>query len=370
MGSLLGSSLALQYLDCVQDESALLRLNFWLGCALHEGKESGGGGRYWTAVTSSSCTRCFSSKADLDLNCTLLSWNVKGSLLEKNLKMLEGSRCVLLIISGWFLCISMTFFPFFNSLSAFLFVIFAQNFCSAAMEEPPRIQRKLSSFWTVCCLRSTSSRWAFRLKHWPWPLCLWQMPDLYFLARPQSMIFAFFLNRRGSPVLTLSSTNSSTFGTALCSAHRSSASWATSQSSPVHVGLVSTVFSLFCVSNALSYMLGILFHWIIELAQMMMIFIYCLLFRNGQASVWTTHADLLHIFTIFQGTVSFPRHKQSMFLLLLLLNYKMNRNKRCCVCLVFIHKALIIDPVLVHCLSCCVLSAFPLCVCSVDWWSL
>lgn len=38
MGSLLGSSLALQYLDCVQDESALLRLNFWLGYALHEGK--------------------------------------------------------------------------------------------------------------------------------------------------------------------------------------------------------------------------------------------------------------------------------------------------------------------------------------------
>ncbi|XP_074505544.1 centromere protein I [Sebastes fasciatus] len=36
MGSLLGSSLALQYLDYVQDESALLRLNFWLGFALHE----------------------------------------------------------------------------------------------------------------------------------------------------------------------------------------------------------------------------------------------------------------------------------------------------------------------------------------------
>uniref|UniRef100_A0A3Q3VJJ7 Uncharacterized protein n=1 Tax=Mola mola TaxID=94237 RepID=A0A3Q3VJJ7_MOLML len=36
MGSLLGSSLALQYLDCVQDESAFLRLNFWLGYALHE----------------------------------------------------------------------------------------------------------------------------------------------------------------------------------------------------------------------------------------------------------------------------------------------------------------------------------------------
>lgn len=36
MGSLLGSSLVLQYLDCVQDESALLRLNFWLGYALHE----------------------------------------------------------------------------------------------------------------------------------------------------------------------------------------------------------------------------------------------------------------------------------------------------------------------------------------------
>uniref|UniRef100_A0A1A8HWX4 Centromere protein I n=1 Tax=Nothobranchius kuhntae TaxID=321403 RepID=A0A1A8HWX4_NOTKU len=36
MGSLLGSGLALQYLDCVQEESALLRLNFWLGCALQE----------------------------------------------------------------------------------------------------------------------------------------------------------------------------------------------------------------------------------------------------------------------------------------------------------------------------------------------
>ncbi|XP_028272271.1 centromere protein I [Parambassis ranga] len=36
MGSLLGSTLALHYLDCVQDESALLRLNFWLGYAFHE----------------------------------------------------------------------------------------------------------------------------------------------------------------------------------------------------------------------------------------------------------------------------------------------------------------------------------------------
>lgn len=39
MGSLLGSSLALQYLNCVQDESAVLRFNFWLGYALHEGEE-------------------------------------------------------------------------------------------------------------------------------------------------------------------------------------------------------------------------------------------------------------------------------------------------------------------------------------------
>ncbi|CAL8263244.1 unnamed protein product [Lota lota] len=36
MGSLLGSGLALHYLDCVQDESAFLRLNFWLGHALNE----------------------------------------------------------------------------------------------------------------------------------------------------------------------------------------------------------------------------------------------------------------------------------------------------------------------------------------------
>lgn len=39
MGSLLGSSLALHYLDCVQDESAFLRLNFWLGHSLQEGKK-------------------------------------------------------------------------------------------------------------------------------------------------------------------------------------------------------------------------------------------------------------------------------------------------------------------------------------------
>uniref|UniRef100_A0A671SK36 Centromere protein I-like n=1 Tax=Sinocyclocheilus anshuiensis TaxID=1608454 RepID=A0A671SK36_9TELE len=36
MGSLLGSALALHYLDCVQDESASLRLNFWLGHSLQE----------------------------------------------------------------------------------------------------------------------------------------------------------------------------------------------------------------------------------------------------------------------------------------------------------------------------------------------
>ncbi|XP_062332976.1 centromere protein I [Osmerus eperlanus] len=36
MGSLLGSSLALHYLDCVQDDSAFLCLNYWLGHALHE----------------------------------------------------------------------------------------------------------------------------------------------------------------------------------------------------------------------------------------------------------------------------------------------------------------------------------------------
>ncbi|XP_063045563.1 centromere protein I [Engraulis encrasicolus] len=36
MGSLLSSRLALHYLDCVQDESAFLRLNYWLGNALQE----------------------------------------------------------------------------------------------------------------------------------------------------------------------------------------------------------------------------------------------------------------------------------------------------------------------------------------------
>ncbi|XP_051902467.1 centromere protein I [Hippocampus zosterae] len=36
MGSLLSTSVALHYLDCVQEESGLLRLNFWLGYALRE----------------------------------------------------------------------------------------------------------------------------------------------------------------------------------------------------------------------------------------------------------------------------------------------------------------------------------------------
>ncbi|KAL4631617.1 centromere protein I [Arapaima gigas] len=36
MGSLLGSPLALHFLDCVRDSSAFLRLNFWLGHSLHE----------------------------------------------------------------------------------------------------------------------------------------------------------------------------------------------------------------------------------------------------------------------------------------------------------------------------------------------
>ncbi|KAJ8397992.1 hypothetical protein AAFF_G00433390 [Aldrovandia affinis] len=36
MGSMLGSPLALHYIDCVRDNSAFLRLNFWLGHSLHE----------------------------------------------------------------------------------------------------------------------------------------------------------------------------------------------------------------------------------------------------------------------------------------------------------------------------------------------
>ncbi|KAJ8255143.1 hypothetical protein GJAV_G00201420 [Gymnothorax javanicus] len=36
MGSMLGSPLALHYMDCLRDSSAFLRLNFWLGHALHE----------------------------------------------------------------------------------------------------------------------------------------------------------------------------------------------------------------------------------------------------------------------------------------------------------------------------------------------
>lgn len=76
MGSLLGSSLALQYLDCVQDESALLRLNFWLGYALHEGK---GGGPHCCNI---SCQEDLFKDLELNPN-TLPSWHIKGLLSER-----------------------------------------------------------------------------------------------------------------------------------------------------------------------------------------------------------------------------------------------------------------------------------------------
>lgn len=84
MGSLLGSSLALQYLDCVQDESALLRLNFWLGYALHEGKRGGEAATkpLWHLLSG----RGIQSK-DLGLNLnTSHAWHIKGILSEKGWK--------------------------------------------------------------------------------------------------------------------------------------------------------------------------------------------------------------------------------------------------------------------------------------------
>uniref|UniRef100_A0A8C2WKQ5 Centromere protein I n=1 Tax=Cyclopterus lumpus TaxID=8103 RepID=A0A8C2WKQ5_CYCLU len=78
MGSLLGSSLALQYLDCVQDESALLRLNFWLGHALHEGKG-------W-------CWGVSQSKVNLKLNPnTLEGFSCSEAFLYKFLSVWDGS---------------------------------------------------------------------------------------------------------------------------------------------------------------------------------------------------------------------------------------------------------------------------------------
>lgn len=70
MGSLLGSSLALHYLDCVQDESALLRLNFWLGHALHEGNEGeeGGGGETTCKLLRHRPQGTFIPGTDLGLN--------------------------------------------------------------------------------------------------------------------------------------------------------------------------------------------------------------------------------------------------------------------------------------------------------------
>lgn len=83
MGSLLGSSLALQYLDFVQDESALLRLNFWLGYALYEGK-GGEGGEETTKLLWRLLSGRLTQRKDLGLNPnTLPSWHIKEILCER-----------------------------------------------------------------------------------------------------------------------------------------------------------------------------------------------------------------------------------------------------------------------------------------------
>jgi len=82
MGSLLGSSLALQYLDCVQDESALLRLNFWLGHALHEGKGCARGGGGGGGGALSNCCDIFYQEESAKVKA--LSWTQIHSLVGRS----------------------------------------------------------------------------------------------------------------------------------------------------------------------------------------------------------------------------------------------------------------------------------------------
>lgn len=100
MGSLLTSGVALHYLYCVQSESALLRLNFWLGFALQEGV----------------CVSVF------ETTCVNVSAPINS-------------------------CVFCLFFS-------------AQIFFSVLTEKAFKSQRKRFSFWTNCCPHSTFSRWA------------------------------------------------------------------------------------------------------------------------------------------------------------------------------------------------------------------
>lgn len=145
MGSLLTSGVALHYLYCVQSESALLRLNFWLGFALQEG----------VCV----CVSVFETA------CVNVSAPINS-------------------------CVFCLFFS-------------AQIFSSVLTEKAFKSQRKRLSFWTNCCPHSTFSRWASCLFFF-----FENLDSTYLLQHTHSVSNNTHLTRNHLPAQRFSSTSS------------------------------------------------------------------------------------------------------------------------------------------------------------------
>lgn len=157
-------------------------------------------------------------------------------------------RCSASEISCCPLCSALNFsrskYPF--------WLYFLKSFYSVAMEDPVRLQKKLSSFWTSCCLHSTFCRWApdsdvhSSLTSSLFLMLINLAPHAYLIRavyqRWAKDLFhiIIFSNRRAFPVQRFSSINFWMFGTAHYSVRRSSACWATFRLFQVPVSITST----------------------------------------------------------------------------------------------------------------------------------
>lgn len=156
-------------------------------------------------------------------------------------------RCSASEISCCPLCSALNF-----SLSKYPFwLYFLKSFYSVAMEDPARLQKKLSSFWTSCCLHSTFCRWAPDGDvHSSLTLLFLMLINLaphVYLIRAVYQSWAkdlfhiiIFSNRRAFPVQRFSSINFWMFGMAHYFVRRSLACWATFRLFQVPVSVTST----------------------------------------------------------------------------------------------------------------------------------
>lgn len=142
---------------------------------------------------TSSIRKIHKSKADCELNCnTLPCWLIKRVPSEKSLKetggnsQCEDSRHLEIFFISWL----------FHSLNT-NFSVF-KIFCSAVVEQLPRIQKSLYSFWTNCCSHNTFSRWALPFMHWCYVATSYLIPYISNQTSiSHSLQFVTFLHQEG-----------------------------------------------------------------------------------------------------------------------------------------------------------------------------